>query len=124
MSPYKPPTPSLPIPCGDPTETTGDPTTSTVGAGQGLLVHLGQSFASHRKLELVKKGHRYVFEYTLGEECKLLGNLINMARDPKCPLNMFDAAVLSHQMGRGLEQGLDERLRSNHLTATNPHPPD
>ena len=58
----------------------------------------------------MKKGHRYVFEYTPGQEAKLLGDLINMARDPSCPLNMFDAAMLSHQMGQGLGQSVEGRL--------------
>jgi hypothetical protein len=65
-----------------------------------------------RELVLVKNGQRYVFRYTPGEENKLLTGLADMARDPKSELNWFDAAVLSHQMGRAISQQL-ERLKKS-----------
>ena len=37
--------------------------------------------------------------------------LADMARDPHCDLDWFDAAVLSHQMGQGIGQKLDQILK-------------
>lgn len=67
--------------------------------------------ASTSQLALVKHGHRYVFNYTPGEEPQLLERLINMAHDPSCPLEMFDAAVLSHQVGKRLSQQLQTSFK-------------
>jgi len=54
---------------------------------------------NQRQLVLLKKGHRYVFRYQVGEEAKVLASLVEMARDPHSELDWFDAAVLSHQLG-------------------------
>ena len=62
-----------------------------------------------RQLTLVKKGHYYLFRYVPGEEAALIHTLMEKADDPACPLDWFDAAVLSHQMGHrmaGEMQGL------------------
>lgn len=67
--------------------------------------------ASMRQVVLVKQGQRYVFRYTPGEESKMLDGFADMARDPKCELNWFDAAVLSHQMGQRISQQLDNVLK-------------
>lgn len=67
--------------------------------------------ASRRQLALVKDDHRYVFNYTPGEESELFERLIHMARDPNCPLEMFDAAVLSHQVGKRLSQQIDKSFK-------------
>ena len=64
-----------------------------------------------RQLALAKNGHRYVFDYTLGQEAELLERLVHLAQDPGCALEMFDAAVLSHQVGMGLSQQVGEMLR-------------
>jgi hypothetical protein len=63
------------------------------------------------RLELVKDGHRYVFAYRPGEEPRVLAGLLEMARDPSCPLEMFDAALLSHQMGVQLSQRIHGMLK-------------
>jgi len=65
-----------------------------------------------RQLALAKNGHRYVFDYTLGQEAELLERLVHLAQDPSCALEMFDAAVLSHQVGMGLSQQVGEMLRN------------
>ncbi len=64
-----------------------------------------------RELELLKNGHRYVFRYEPGEESKLLSSLLEMAQDPAFPLDMFDAAILSHQIGQRLAEQLGEMLK-------------
>lgn len=63
---------------------------------------------AQRQLALVKNGHRYVFHYSAGQESELLERLSNMARDPGCKLEMFDAAVLSHQVGQRLGQQIEQ----------------
>ena len=65
-----------------------------------------------RQLALVKRGHRYVFDYTPGQESEVLERLVGLAHDPDCTLGMFDAAVLCHQLGTGLSQQVDEMLRN------------
>lgn len=52
------------------------------------------------QLVLVKHGQRFVFRYEPGEEQILLEQMLAMARDPGSNFTPFDAAVLSHQMGR------------------------
>lgn len=59
-----------------------------------------------RRLMLVKRGQRYVFKCNPGGERELLDQLAAMADDPADDLTWFDAAVLSHQMGRNLGQTL------------------
>ena len=69
-----------------------------------------QDGGSPRELVLVKHGQRYTFRYAPGDEARLLAGIADLARDPDCPLDWFDAAVLSHQMGKNLGQQM-ERLR-------------
>ena len=64
-----------------------------------------------RQLALVKHGHRYVFHYSPGQEPELIERLANLARDSSCSLGMFDAAVLSHQVGRRLSQQVEKLLK-------------
>ena len=66
---------------------------------------------SMRQIVLVKRGERFVFRYAPGQENKLLIDLAEMADDPTCDLDWFDAAVLSHQMGKRFSQQLKETLK-------------
>lgn len=59
-----------------------------------------------RELVLVKRGQRYVFRCAPGEEAQLLEQLRTLVDDPGNDLTWFDAAVLSHQVGRRLSQKL------------------
>lgn len=52
------------------------------------------------QLTLVKKNQFFVFRYTQGDEAAMIQTLVDKASDPKSPLDWFDAAVLSHQMGQ------------------------
>lgn len=63
-----------------------------------------------RQLVLVKHGQRYIFRYAPGDEAGMLENLIELARDPKSDLTWFDAAVLSHQMGKGMGKKLERMV--------------
>ena len=65
-----------------------------------------------RQLTLIKKGHHHLFRYQPGEESALMQTLIEMAEDPKCDLNWFDAAVLSHQMGHRMAGELQHLLKA------------
>jgi len=65
-----------------------------------------------RQLTLLKKGHYHLFRYQPGEEPALLQALIEKAEDPKCDLNWFDAAVLSHQMGHRMAGELQSLLQT------------
>lgn len=62
-----------------------------------------------KQLTLVKADQRWVFRYCPGEEAELMSMLADAARDPASPLDWFDAAVLSHQMGVELQQRLDDQ---------------
>lgn len=67
--------------------------------------------SGQRQLVLVKNGQRYVFRYALGDETGLLESLIEMARDVKSELTWFDAAMLSHQMGKRFGQQLEQIVK-------------
>ena len=64
-----------------------------------------------RQLTLVKKGHYYLFKYMPGDEAALIQTLIEKAENPKCPLDWFDAAVLSHQMGHRMAAEMQSLLK-------------
>lgn len=67
----------------------------------------------HRcQVVLIKGAQRYVFRYEPGEEAKLISDLTDMAQDPECDLNWFDAAVLSHQMGQRFNQRMEKILKA------------
>lgn len=53
-----------------------------------------------KTLCLIKKGHKHLIRYQPGDEKVVLGVLIEKADSPDCDLDWFDAAVLSHQMGK------------------------
>ena len=65
-----------------------------------------------RQLTLVKKGHYYLFRYLPGDEAMLIQTLIEKAEDPKCPLDWFDAAVLSHQMGHRMAAEMQSLIKN------------
>ena len=61
-----------------------------------------------RQLSLVKGAHRYVFRYHPGREADVIAAFADMADDRETDFDWFDAAVLSYQLGRRLENALDE----------------
>jgi len=64
-----------------------------------------------RQLTLLKKGQYYVFRYLPGEESRMITVLMEKAQDPACPLDWFDAAVLSHQMGHRMAGEMQKLLK-------------
>ncbi len=60
---------------------------------------------------LQKGDQRYVFHCAPGEEPKLLASLAKLADDPSTDLDWFDAAVLSHQLGRQMGRNMQRMLR-------------
>ena len=70
-----------------------------------------------RQLTLVKKGHYYLFRYMPGDEAMLIQTLIEKAEDSRCPLDWFDAAVLSHQMGHRMAAEMQTLLKNKLGTA-------
>lgn len=87
------------------------PPEQAVNASGAQVTVYAASDGDETRLELVKNGHRYVFSYAQGEESKLLASVLDMARDPEYPLDMFDAALLSHQIGRSMAQQLRDLVR-------------
>ena len=65
-----------------------------------------------RQLTLVKKGQYYIFRYQPGDEGPMLQTLIEQAESPKSPLDWFDAAVLSHQMGHRMADEMQALLKN------------
>jgi len=65
-----------------------------------------------RQLTLIKKGQYYLFRYLPGEETALIQALIDKAEDPRCALDWFDAAVLSHQMGHRMAAEMQTLLKN------------
>lgn len=68
------------------------------------------------QLVLQKKDARWVLRYTPGEEGAVLTWLARSARDPRCDLDWFDAAVLSHQMGDQIAAQLKSLMKSDTVT--------
>ena len=70
-----------------------------------------------RQLKLIKRGQYYIFRYRSGDEAAVIQNLIAKAEDPSSPLDWFDAAVLSHQMGHRMAGEMQALLKTK-LAAT------
>lgn len=60
-----------------------------------------------RQLSLLKGSQRYVFRYRVGTETEVIQAFATLAGDAGRDFDWFDAAVLSYQMGRRLEQEMD-----------------
>ncbi len=82
----------------------GDPPGDEPGANPGVEP------GALRQIELIKGGHHYIFRYEAGEEAKLMEDLRVMGQDPQSPMTVFDAAVLSHQLGQKLGQDFDKLM--------------
>ena len=65
-----------------------------------------------RQIALVNKVELYVFRYHLGEESTMIDCLMKKAADPHCPLDWFDAAVISHKMGAERVKEMQDKLKS------------
>jgi len=62
--------------------------------------------ADRRRLFLHKQDRQFVFEYRPGEEAQVLAALRGLAEDAEHPLQWFDAALLSDQLGRAMRARL------------------
>jgi hypothetical protein len=62
--------------------------------------------AEMKTLSLMKGGQYYCFRYEVGQEVKVLDALIDTVQKTRCEFDWFDAAVLSHQLGRHLAKEL------------------
>lgn len=66
--------------------------------------------ADMRTLSLMKGEHYYCFRYEIGQETKVLDALIDMVHQSNHQFDWFDAAILSHQLGRHLAKELKAYL--------------
>ena len=55
-----------------------------------------------------RSNERYFIRYKSGREADVIDALADMVRNPELDFDWFDAAALSYQMGRRLEQGLED----------------
>ena len=69
-----------------------------------------QSTDGSHELVLTKADQCYIFRCAPGEEADLFEHLARMVRDPDSGLTWFDAAVLSHQMGRRMSDRLERAI--------------
>jgi hypothetical protein len=66
--------------------------------------------AEMRMLNLVKDDQYYCFRYEVGQEVKVLDALVELVHRGDAGFDWFDAAVLSHQLGRHLAKELKAYL--------------
>jgi hypothetical protein len=62
--------------------------------------------AELKTLSLIKGEHHYFFRYERGQEARVLDAMIDMVKGRQLQFDWFDAAVLSHQLGRHLAKEL------------------
>jgi hypothetical protein len=62
--------------------------------------------AEMKTLSLLKSGQYYCFRYEVGQEVKVLDALIDTVHKTGSDFDWFDAAILSHQLGRHLAKEL------------------
>lgn len=60
-----------------------------------------------RTVTLLKGRHRWVFACAPGEEPALLSCVSELARRGDAPFDLFDAALVGHQIARRLPSGLN-----------------
>jgi hypothetical protein len=65
-----------------------------------------------RDITLIKREHTYIFRYTVGEESKVLEALISKAQDPSCSFDWFDAAMVSHQLGKKVAENFQDTIKN------------
>ncbi len=65
-----------------------------------------------RQIALVKGSQRYVFRYTPGNEPQIIDTFITLADDVDNEFDWFDAAVLSHQMGKQMHRQVDQAIET------------
>jgi hypothetical protein len=58
--------------------------------------------SSMKTLSLIKGAERFYFRYETGQEEQVLSAMIEMVNRRELNFDWFDAAVLSHQLGRHL----------------------
>jgi hypothetical protein len=63
-----------------------------------------------KTLSLVKGAEQFYFRYEVGQETRVLDALVEMVHRKEVALDWFDAAVLSHQLGRHLAKELQTYL--------------
>jgi hypothetical protein len=80
------------------------------GYGKGRRTMQQTQPAIKRTLSLVKGRQHYCFRYQVGQESKVLDAMAQMARNRENCFDWFDAAVLSHQLGRHLAKELQSLL--------------
>lgn len=66
--------------------------------------------AQRQQISLVKGKHTFCFRYDVGEEKAVLDTLTAMVKRRDVSFDMFDAAVLSHQLGQHLSKELQSFL--------------
>jgi hypothetical protein len=66
--------------------------------------------AEMKTLSLMKGDQYYCFRYEVGQEVKVLDALIDMVHKSNQKFDWFDAAILSHQLGRHLAKELKAYL--------------
>jgi hypothetical protein len=62
--------------------------------------------AEMKTLSLMKGDQYYCFRYEVGQEVNVLDALVDMVHKSSNQFDWFDAAVLSHQLGRHLAKEL------------------
>jgi len=56
-----------------------------------------------RQISMIKGDERFIFNYEPGREAELLDCFAEMAKDQRMPFDLFDAAVLTYQLGQRIE---------------------
>lgn len=59
-----------------------------------------------KTIQLTRDGQHFIFRYESGQESVAMEHLIAMVKDGR--LDWFDAACLSHQIGRGMTDEIRE----------------
>jgi hypothetical protein len=70
------------------------------------------------ELTIVKGGRTLTYRCDAGREAELIQRLADDAADPEMPLTWFDAAVLSHRVGRSMRDVLNDRSQSPPVSAS------
>jgi hypothetical protein len=66
--------------------------------------------AEMKTLSLVKGEQYYCFRYEIGQEVQVLDALVEMVRKSRHEFDWFDAAILSHQLGRHLAKEMKAHM--------------
>ena len=77
---------------------------STLDKRRALVSDVSDPAGRQRELMLIKRNTRHTYRCAVGEEQQMIATLRELAAQPDSDIDLFDVALLSHELGRRIAQ--------------------